>query len=93
MYTEKVLGTGAFGRLMQAQAIGLNLGDESFDTVAVRISPSKSNIKAVEVLVNEMKVLIHLGTHSNVVRFLGACTTDISKGINIIGLKLYLHFF
>ena len=87
LYTEKVLATGAFGRLIQAQAIGLRLEDESFETVAVRISPSKSNTKAVEVLVNEMKVLIHLATHLNVVRFLGACTTDISKGINIIGFK------
>ena len=78
------MGTGGrFGRVVQAEAIGLRQGDESFQIVTVRMSPSKLDIKAVEVLINELKINIHLGMHLNIVRFLGASTANIFKGLFI----------
>ncbi len=39
-----------------------------------------SDIEQMKALVSELKVLIHLGQHLNIVNLLGACTTDIRKG-------------
>jgi hypothetical protein len=36
----------------------------------------------MEALVSELKILIHLGSHLNVVNLLGACTKKISKGLS-----------
>ena len=38
----------------------------------------------MKALVSELKVLIHLGQHLNIVNLLGACTTDIRKGKEIM---------
>ena len=61
---------------MKAEAIGLK--DK---TVAVKMMLAQTNnIVALEALVSELKVLIHLGSHLNIVNLLGACTKNISKG-------------
>jgi len=39
-------------------------------------------VPALEALVSELKVMLHLGSHLNVVNLLGACTKRISKGIS-----------
>jgi hypothetical protein len=41
---------------------------------------SQTNVAALEALVSEMKILMHLASHLNVVNLLGACTKDIDKG-------------
>ena len=41
---------------------------------------SKINAAAIEALVSELKILIYLGSHLNVVNLLGACTKNIHKG-------------
>lgn len=41
---------------------------------------SQTNIAALENLVSELKILIYLGSHLNVVNLLGACTKRIRKG-------------
>ena len=70
------LREGGFGRVMKAEAIGLE--DK---TVAVKMMLAQTNnIVALEALVSELKVLIHLGSHLNIVNLLGACTKNISKG-------------
>ena len=43
---------------------------------------STTNVAAMEALVSELKILIHLGSHLNVVNLLGACTKKISKGLS-----------
>ena len=43
-------------------------------TVAVKMVKSQTNVAALEALVSELKILIHLGSHLNVVNLLGACT-------------------
>ena len=75
------LGAGCFGRVVKAEAVGITKGsDESVQTVAVKMVRSQTNITAMEALISEMKILIYLGTHLNVVNLLGACTKQISKG-------------
>lgn len=75
------LGTGCFGRVVKAEAVGIKGSDEIVKTVAVKMVRSQSNVAAMEALVSELKILIHLGSHLNVVNLLGACTKKISKGL------------
>ena len=75
------LGSGAFGRVVKAAATGLKL-DEPVTTVAVKMVRSTADAAALESLVGESKIMIHLGSHENVVNLLGACTKDISNGSN-----------
>ena len=41
---------------------------------------SKTDDAALKDLVSELKVLIYLGSHLNVLNLLGACTKNIQKG-------------
>ena len=73
------MGTGAFGRVVKAEAVGLK-ADEPVTTVAVKMFRLKADISAIQLLVSELKIMIHLGSHLNVVNLLGAYTKDILKG-------------
>ncbi|XP_055498834.1 macrophage colony-stimulating factor 1 receptor-like [Leucoraja erinacea] len=69
----KVLGAGAFGKVVEAMAYGMADGQE-VTTVAVKmLKPSAHSIER-EALMSELKILSHLGQHANVVNLLGACT-------------------
>ena len=74
------LGAGCFGRVVKAEAVGMDGSGEHAKTVAVKMVRSQTNIVALEALVSEMKILMHLASHLNVVNLLGACTKDIDKG-------------
>ena len=79
MFTSgKELGSGAFGRVVKAEATGLK-EDEPVTTVAVKMVRSTADAAALESLVGELKIMIHLGSHQNVVNLMGACT-NISQG-------------
>jgi len=73
------LGSGAFGVVVKAEAVGLKQ-DEPVSTVAVKMVRSKLNVAALEALVSELKVMIHIGSHLNVLNLLGAYTKNIAKG-------------
>ena len=66
----------AFG--LKPEVFGLK-PDEPVRTVAVKMVRSTADAAALESLVGELKIMIHLGSHLNVVNLMGACT-DISKG-------------
>ncbi|XP_076878856.1 vascular endothelial growth factor receptor 3 isoform X2 [Brachyhypopomus gauderio] len=68
----KVLGHGAFGKVMEASIYGTDK-KSSLGTVAVKMlkGATASEHKA---LMSELKILIHIGNHLNVVNLLGACT-------------------
>ncbi|XP_054610520.1 platelet-derived growth factor receptor beta-like isoform X2 [Dunckerocampus dactyliophorus] len=68
----QALGSGAFGRVMEATVTGL-LTSQTLTKVAVKMV--KSNSGARQSLLSELKVLCHLGPHLNIVNLLGACTT------------------
>ncbi|XP_061593974.1 mast/stem cell growth factor receptor kita isoform X2 [Cololabis saira] len=69
----KTLGSGAFGKVVEATAYGLSQAD-SVMTVAVKMLKSSAHSTEKEALMSELKVLSYLGNHMNIVNLLGACT-------------------
>ncbi|XP_013873207.1 mast/stem cell growth factor receptor kita [Austrofundulus limnaeus] len=69
----KTLGSGAFGKVVEATAYGLPEAD-SVMTVAVKMLKSSAHATEKEALMSELKVLSYLGNHINIVNLLGACT-------------------
>ncbi|KAG7273928.1 hypothetical protein CRUP_011064 [Coryphaenoides rupestris] len=70
---EKPLGRGAFGKVMQASAFGVDDGS-SCTTVAVKMLKEGATDSEHKALMTELKILSHIGHHLNVVNLLGACT-------------------
>ncbi|XP_020510949.3 platelet-derived growth factor receptor beta-like isoform X1 [Labrus bergylta] len=66
-----VLGSGAFGRVVEATVSGLI---NSHSTTKAAVKMVKPNSGSVQALMSELKVLVHLGPHLNIVNLLGACT-------------------
>ncbi|XP_078050222.1 vascular endothelial growth factor receptor kdr-like [Augochlora pura] len=74
----KQLGSGAFGVVLKAEAVGICEG-ESVTTVAVKMVRRGPNLLYISALASELKIMIHLGKHLNIVNLLGACTKNILK--------------
>jgi hypothetical protein len=61
--------------------VGLKDADENVTTVAVKmVKPTAKSKDAIVALVRELKILIYLGEHLNVVNLLGACTKTNAIG-------------
>ncbi|XP_034427857.1 vascular endothelial growth factor receptor 1 isoform X1 [Hippoglossus hippoglossus] len=69
----KPLGRGAFGKVMQASAFGID-GATGCRTVAVKMLKEDATANEHKALMTELKILNHIGHHLNVVNLLGACT-------------------
>ncbi|XP_059918813.1 LOW QUALITY PROTEIN: vascular endothelial growth factor receptor 3 [Gadus macrocephalus] len=69
----KVLGHGAFGKVIEASIHG-GSKNSSPDTVAVKMLKEGATASEHKALMSELKILIHIGNHLNVVNLLGACT-------------------
>ncbi|KAK6494235.1 mast/stem cell growth factor receptor kita-like [Huso huso] len=69
----KTLGSGAFGKVVEATAYGMSKAD-SVMTVAVKMLKPSAHSTEKEALMSELKVLSYLGHHMNIVNLLGACT-------------------
>ncbi|XP_044060950.1 vascular endothelial growth factor receptor 3 [Siniperca chuatsi] len=69
----KVLGHGAFGKVIEASIYGIRKSN-SLDTVAVKMLKDGATASEHKALMSELKILIHIGNHLNVVNLLGACT-------------------
>ncbi|XP_018431109.1 PREDICTED: mast/stem cell growth factor receptor Kit [Nanorana parkeri] len=69
----KILGAGAFGKVVEATAYGLHKNDNTL-TVAVKMLKPSAHATEREALMSELKVLSYLGHHKNIVNLLGACT-------------------
>ncbi|XP_038149758.1 vascular endothelial growth factor receptor 1 isoform X1 [Cyprinodon tularosa] len=69
----KPLGRGAFGKVMQASAFGID-SSTSCRTVAVKMLKEGATAIEHKALMTELKILNHIGNHLNVVNLLGACT-------------------
>ncbi|XP_037960858.1 vascular endothelial growth factor receptor kdr-like isoform X2 [Teleopsis dalmanni] len=74
----KQLGAGAFGVVLKAHAEGIK-PDEKETVVAVKMVKRTADNEVVKALVSELKIMVHLGQHLNVVNLLGACTKNIAK--------------
>jgi len=68
------LGQGEHGAVYVGK---LEYGDLK---VAVKTSTFNSSRDAVKYLLSELKILIFVGKHPNVLKLLGANTTDMRKG-------------
>ncbi|KAM6986622.1 macrophage colony-stimulating factor 1 receptor 1-like [Aplochiton taeniatus] len=69
----QVVGAGAFGKVVEATAYGLGTED-NVTRVAVKMLKPSAHSEEREALMSELKILSHLGQHSNIVNLLGACT-------------------
>ncbi|XP_022520167.1 mast/stem cell growth factor receptor kita isoform X2 [Astyanax mexicanus] len=69
----KTLGSGAFGKVVEATAYGMSKADTVM-TVAVKMLKPSAHSTEKEALMSELKVLSYLGNHINIVNLLGACT-------------------
>ncbi|XP_035392206.1 macrophage colony-stimulating factor 1 receptor [Electrophorus electricus] len=69
----KILGSGAFGKVVEATAYGLGKED-TVTRVAVKMLKARAHSDEKEALMSELKILSHLGQHENIVNLLGACT-------------------
>ncbi|CAF97270.1 unnamed protein product, partial [Tetraodon nigroviridis] len=67
-----ILGSGAFGKVVEATAYGLGTNDVT--RVAVKMLKPRAHSEEREALMSELKILSHLGYHDNIVNLLGACT-------------------
>ncbi|XP_015119828.1 vascular endothelial growth factor receptor 1 isoform X2 [Diachasma alloeum] len=74
----KQLGHGAFGVVMKAEAQGI-VEEEDVTTVAVKMVKRSTESIHIRALASELKIMVHLGKHLNVVNLLGACTKNIAK--------------
>uniref|UniRef100_A0A3Q3E344 receptor protein-tyrosine kinase n=1 Tax=Hippocampus comes TaxID=109280 RepID=A0A3Q3E344_HIPCM len=67
------LGRGAFGQVVEAAAFGIEK-ITTCTTVAVKMLKEGATSSEYRALMSELKILIHIGHHLNVVNLLGACT-------------------
>ena len=88
------MGSGAFGRVVKAEAVGLVRNGETIKTVAVKMVRTQllpqNQLAALEALVSDLKVMIHLRPHLNVVNLLGACTNNSCRGTYNLRSSLFL---
>lgn len=88
---DKLLGAGAFGRVYRATALNL-LPGESRTTVAVKMIKSRTDCAQLKALRSEVKIMIHIGRHINIVNLLGACSKDLaSKGELLLLVEYCKH--
>ncbi|NWX21636.1 FLT3 kinase, partial [Aegotheles bennettii] len=71
----QVLGSGAFGKVMNATAYGINNAGDSVQ-VAVKMLKEKPDASEKDALMSELKMMTHIGSHENIVNLLGACTVS-----------------
>ncbi|XP_071536964.1 vascular endothelial growth factor receptor 1-like isoform X2 [Panulirus ornatus] len=76
----KQLGSGAFGRVVKATVSGLEEDGVPINTAALKMCKSQADQSQVRALALELKIMIHLGKHLNIVNLLGANTVHIGKG-------------
>lgn len=74
----KRLGSGAFGVVFKAKTVGL-IDENTTSDVAVKTVYSNTDSECIKALEAELKVLIHIGSHLNVVNLLGVCMGSIDK--------------
>ncbi|NXM52870.1 FLT3 kinase, partial [Illadopsis cleaveri] len=78
----QVLGSGAFGKVVNATAYGINNAGDSVQ-VAVKMLKEKPDASEKDALMSELKMMTHIGSHENIVNLLGACTVSGSQNINM----------
>jgi serine/threonine protein kinase len=65
--------------VVKAEAYGIE-DTFSISTVAVKMLKERADMSQRKTLLAELKILIHVGRHMNIVNLLGAVTKDLIKG-------------
>ena len=86
-FLGKQLGAGAFGVVYKADARGIINAEETTE-VAVKMVKKTADNMYIKALASELKIMVHLGKHINIVNLLGACTKNVGKRKTM----LLLHF-
>lgn len=68
---------------MKGEARNIVDGEE-VTAVAVKMVKKNADNMYIKALASELKVMVHLGKHLNVVNLLGACTKNVAKSKNIL---------
>lgn len=80
--TGKQLGSGAFGVVFKAEAIDI-VDKGTTTTVAVKMVKPNTDALYTKALASELKIMMHVGQHLNVVNLLGACSASNINRRNI----------
>lgn len=88
---ERQLGVGAFGRVYKAELLSLTAGGKP-TTVAVKTIKSKTNEEHIKGARAEVKILMHIGRHRNIINLLGVCSKDVvDKGDVLLRYAYYTN--
>lgn len=66
------MGQGAFGSVYKARAKNVVMG-EDLTTVAIKTTKNQLDKAQFTALQSELKILLHIGRHPNIVNLIGAC--------------------
>ncbi|XP_068237840.1 mast/stem cell growth factor receptor Kit-like isoform X2 [Palaemon carinicauda] len=87
----KLIGEGEFGHVFQAKVDGLR-ANELQTTVAVKTAKSRSNEVFRKELIAEVKIMMHIGRHTNVLNLLGICSENLAtKGELLVIIEYCRH--
>ena len=77
---RELLGEGQFGKVLKGIAQGIVPWEES-TIVAVKMLKEKNTTEYdyLKALMDELKIMIYLGKHINILNVLGACTVNLQK--------------
>ena len=81
------MGSGAFGLVYRATAEGIGPNYSEKTTVAVKTTKSRSCQSQIKSLRSEVKIMIHIGRHMNIVNILGVCSKELSSKGNLSPCK------
>ncbi|XP_042882555.1 mast/stem cell growth factor receptor-related protein Kit-like [Penaeus japonicus] len=88
---DKLLGCGAFGRVYRAE-LDLPKSGAPPVTVAVKMVKSRKDKLQLNALQSELKILIHIGQHVNIVNLVAACTKNLHTKGELMILVEYCRF-
>lgn len=75
--------------VMKAEAYGI-VDYEEKTSVAIKMVKSGVDCSFIKILASELKIMIHLGRHLNVVNLLGASTKGLAKSMFQFLLVAYI---
>ncbi|XP_063602901.1 vascular endothelial growth factor receptor 1-like [Penaeus indicus] len=88
---DQLLGSGAFGHVYRATVLNLRPGKPR-TTVAVKMTRSHVDSTQLKALRSELKIMMHIGRHMNIVNLLGACSKHFaSKGELLLLVEYCKH--
>lgn len=71
--TENILGKGAFGTVLKGRVEGVS------SVVAVKTVNSDCEVSRFKGFLSELKIMIYIGKHPNIVSLIGASTEKIQE--------------